>query len=161
MLKRRVIVHVSDARISGNPHEIIATYSLGSCLGICLYDPAAHIGGMLHCQLPDSGMEPEKARDKPQMFVDTGMKWLMDGLIAAGAITARLQVKVAGGAAMDMGPKGFDIGKRNYLAVRKVLWKNGMFVNGQDVGGSSPRNMYLNIETGEVTVRSMALSRML
>ncbi len=55
---------------------------------------------------------------------------------------------------MDIGPKGFDIGKRNYLAIRKVLWRNGMFIDAEDVGGSSPRNMYLNIEDGTVSVKS-------
>jgi chemotaxis protein CheD len=65
-----------------------------------------------------------------------------------------MSIKICGGAAMDVGPKGFDIGKRNYLAIRKVLWRNGMFIDAEDVGGSSPRNMYLNIENGAVSVKS-------
>jgi len=44
-----------------------------------------------------------------------------------------MQVKIAGGAAMDTGPKGFDIGKRNHLALRKIMWKNGMFIDAEDV----------------------------
>ncbi len=64
-----------------------------------------------------------------------------------------MRVKIAGGAEMDTGPKGFDIGKRNYLAIRKIMWKNGMFIDAEDIGGNSPRNMYLNINNGQVTIK--------
>ncbi len=60
---------------------------------------------------------------------------------------------------METGPKGFDIGKRNHLALRKILWKNGMFIDSEDVGGSSPRNMFMNIATGAVTIRSGSLEK--
>ncbi len=62
---------------------------------------------------------------------------------------------------MDTGPKGFDIGKRNYLAIRKILWKNGMFIDGEDVGGFSPSNVYMNIAHGTVTVRSDGIEKSL
>ena len=55
---------------------------------------------------------------------------------------------------MDTGPKGFDIGKRNHLAIRKIFWKNQMFIDAEDVGGFSPRNMYLHIDNGDVYVKS-------
>jgi len=95
------------------------------------------------------------------MYADTGMKVLVEKLISMGARQKRMQIKITGGAAMETGPKGFDIGKRNYLAIRKVLWKNGMFIDAEDVGGSSPRNMYLNIDDGAVTVKSDGLEKKL
>jgi chemotaxis receptor (MCP) glutamine deamidase CheD len=53
------------------------------------------------------------------------------------------------------GPAGFDIGKRNYLAIRKILWSNtGMFINAEDVGGSAARSLYMIWPTEPVTVRS-------
>lgn len=161
MLKRRIIVNVSDARVSGNPSDVLATYSLGSCIAVCLYDPAINIGGMLHYQLPDSKMDPERARNKPFMFADTGMKMLVEKLTSMGAKKKRMQIRVAGGASMDTGPKGFDIGKRNHLAFRKIMWKDGMFIDSEDVGGISPRNMYMNIADGTVTVRSNGLEKRL
>jgi chemotaxis protein CheD len=99
-------------------------------------------------------MDPERAKDKPFMFADSGMKVLTAKLTTMGAKTKRMQIKIAGGASMDTGPHGFEIGKRNYLALRKVLWQNGMFIDAEDVGGDSPRNMYMNIADGTVTVRS-------
>lgn len=159
MSKNRVIVNVSDGRVSNDPMDIMATYSLGSCIGVCLYDPVAHIGGMLHYQLPSSMMDARRAEENPMMFADTGMNILMRELTALGANKKRMQIKIAGGAAMDNGPKGFDIGKRNYLAIKKILWQNSMFVDAEDIGGTSARNLYLNMASGAVTVRTNGLEK--
>ncbi len=161
MLKTRIIIHVSDAKVSNDPADVLTTYSLGSCIGVCLYDPATKIGGMLHYQLPDSKMDTEQAKKKPFMFADSGMKIMVEKLVSMGAMKKRMKVKIAGGAAMDAGPKGFDIGKRNHLAIRKILWKNGMFIDAEDVGGNSPRNMYMNMDIGDVTIRSGGLEKTL
>jgi chemotaxis protein CheD len=159
MVKTKTIVHVSDAKVSNDPDDVLITYSLGSCIAVCLYDLATHIGGMLHYQLPDSKMDPERAKENPFMFVDTGMQILVDKLLSMGARKKGMKIKIAGGAEMDTGPKGFDIGKRNYLAIRKIMWKNGMFIDAEDVGGNSPRNMYMNIADGEVTIRANGVER--
>ena len=63
MYKRRIVVDVSDAKISADPGDVLATYSLGSCIGLCLYEPKARVGGMLHFQLPDSKHDPQRAGD--------------------------------------------------------------------------------------------------
>jgi len=154
MVETKIIVHVSDAKVSSNPDDVIITYSLGSCIGVCLYDPTTHIGGMLHYQLPDSKVDPQRAQEKPFMFADTGMQILVEKLASMGAGRKRMQIKIAGGAEMATGPKGFDIGKRNYLAIRKIMWKNGMFIDAEDIGGNSHRNMYMNIANGDITIRS-------
>ena len=153
MTKNKIIIGISDANVSNNPQDILETLSLGSCIGVCLYDPATTIGGMLHYQLPSSTMNPGRAKQNPLMFADTGMTFLVDKMLALGVNKKRIQVKIAGGAAMDTGPHGFDIGKRNYLAIKKVLWQNGMFIDAEDVGGSSPRNMYMDIEDGTVKIK--------
>ena len=161
MRKNKLIVGVSDAKVSNDPADVIVTYSLGSCIGVCLYDQATKIGGILHYQLPNSKQDPDKANETPLMFADTGIQILVDKMVSMGAKKKRMNVKIAGGAAMENGPAGFDIGKRNHLAIRKIMWKNGMFIDAEDVGGSSPRNMYMNLATGEVTIRSSGLEKAL
>jgi chemotaxis protein CheD len=154
MSHNRLIVHVSDAKVSRTLDDTLITYSLGSCIGVCMYDAALKMGGMLHFQLPDSRMDPDKAKTKPFMFADSGLQQLIQAFQTAGANKKHLHVKLAGGASMQTGPKGFDIGKRNHLAVKKWMWKHGIFVDGEDVGGSVPRNMYLRIQDGTVTIKS-------
>ena len=161
MVKTRVVIDISDAKVSNDPSDVLVTYSLGSCIGVCLYDSATHIGGMLHYQLPSSKMNPERAQRSPFMFADSGMKLMLNKLLSMGASKKRMDVRLAGGAAMATGPEGFDIGKRNYLAIRKVLWSNGMFINAEDVGGNAARNLYLNMADGTVTVRSSGLEKCL
>ncbi len=62
MLKTKITVDVSDAKVSSNPMDILATYSLGSCVAVCLYDPVVIVGGMLHYQLPSSEADQDKAQ---------------------------------------------------------------------------------------------------
>lgn len=149
------VVGISDLIISADPAEVLITYALGSCLGIAIHDPVAGVGGMLHVMLPESAIDAAKAAANPYMFVDTGVPQLFKQAYAAGAQKARLRVVVAGGAAvMTGGQDSFQIGKRNIQALRKLLWKNGVFVQAQDVGGAQrSRTMSLAIATGEVNLR--------
>ena len=85
------------------------------------------------------------------MFVDTGVSTLLGEMLAAGVAKNRLIVKVAGGAAMPCN-KGdrFAIGKRNYLMLRKVLWKHDLLLDAEDIGGEIPRTMSLEVGSGRV-----------
>ena len=42
----------------------------------------------------------------------------------------------------------FDIGKRNYLALRKSLWKAGILLASEAVGGNRSRTVFLEIGSG-------------
>lgn len=47
----------------------------------------------------------------------------------------------------------FNIGKRNYLAVRKILWKAGVLIHGEAVGGDSSRTVRLEVGSGKFWLR--------
>jgi len=149
--------------VSSQVGEVIITYALGSCLGITLYDPVAHVGGMLHVMLPESGIDPAKAAENSCMFVDTGVPKLFHACYDAGARKERLIVKVAGGASIqNAGRKDhFEIGRRNFVMLRKLLWRNGVLLKAHDVGGRLSRTMTLEIGTGQVTVKSNGTLRRL
>lgn len=159
--KQNIVVQVSDARLCADPEAVLVTYSLGSCIAIAVYDPALHLGGMIHFQLPESSIDPQRAQKDPFMFADSGMEILLKKMTQEGGNKNRFVVKIAGGAAMQTGPKGFDIGKRNFLAVRKVFWQYGLLIKSQDIGGSSPRNMYLYLKDGTVVVKTNGTEKVL
>jgi chemotaxis protein CheD len=149
-----IVVNVSDARVSQDPDDVLVTYSLGSCIGVCLYDPVARCAGMLHFQLPTSTLDAGRAQANPCMFADTGMAALLDDLAALGAQPRRLKVKLAGGAEI-LDDKGvFSIGKRNHTAIRKILWQRGLLLSAEMVGGSEPRTVYLHVADGSAVVKS-------
>ncbi len=149
-------VGVADMKVSANKGDLIVTHALGSCLGIVAYDSAAGVGGLLHAMLPLSTIDPEKALQNPYMFVDTGFPRLLLECFKTGAQKQRLEIRVAGGANSYGGEGGdlFQIGKRNLIILRKLLWKDGLLLRSYDVGGSNSRTMSLEIGTGKVTIKS-------
>lgn len=149
------IIGIADMKISSRPGDVLITYALGSCLGIAIYDAAAKVGGMLHVMLPASSVNPNKAADNPLMFVDTGVPELFKACYKAGARKERLVVKVAGGASLQNNAENdqFQIGKRNFLMLRKLLWKNNVLIESCDVGDRHSRTMWLDITTGEVVLK--------
>ncbi len=154
-VKTKRIVGIAEMSTSANQSEEIITYALGSCLGVAAYDPVARVGGLLHVMLPMSTIDPQKAQTRPFMFVDTGLPLLFKECYSLGARKNRIIVKVAGGANLQSDLKDrFQIGKRNFVILRKLLWKNGVLIKSQDVGGSCSRTMSLDIGSGEVLIRT-------
>ena len=153
MDNRKLVVKVSDAKISSNPEDTLITYSLGSCIGVCVYDTAKKIGALLHYQLPTASLSPEKAQQNPFMFADSGLKIILNKMLEMGASKRNMVATVAGGAAINIAPKGFDIGKRNHLAIRKIMWKLGIPIQNEDVGGDTPRTVFMDMSNGAVTIK--------
>jgi chemotaxis protein CheD len=139
--------------ISQDQDGSLITYSLGSCIGVAIYDPVARVGGLLHYMLPESNLDPQKALKKPFMFADTGIPLLFKEAYRFGAVKNRLIVKVAGGAQILDDSGFFNIGKRNYMALRKLLWKNNILIKAEDVGGQVSRTVRLQMNTGEVWIK--------
>ena len=135
------------------------TYSLGSCIGVAIWDPQARVGGLLHYLLGDSTLAPDKARERPAMFADTGLPLLFKTAYQLGAVKRRLVVKVAGGAALFATSDRMNIGKRNYVALRRIFRRNGILIESDHIGGSVSRTMRLNVGTGRVTVENRKMGQ--
>lgn len=150
----RRVVGVADMQVSNEPGEILVTYSLGSCIGVVIYDDSVRAGGILHYMLPDSSMDREKAVKKPYMFADTGIPRLFKHSYQLGAKKNRIKVYVAGGAEI-LDQKGFfNIGKRNYMALKKIFFKNNVLIDKENVGGNVNRTVRLEIGTGDIHVKT-------
>jgi chemotaxis protein CheD len=148
------IVGVADMKVSNNPGESIITYSLGSCIGLVIYDPAVTVGGMLHYMLPDSSIDKQKAAARPYMFADSGIPRLFKTAYQLGAAKQRMKVYVAGGAEILDQQGFFNIGKRNYMALKKMFFKNKVMISRQDVGGNVNRTVRIEIATGDIYVKT-------
>jgi chemotaxis protein CheD len=148
------IVGVADMKISNHPEDVIVTHSLGSCIGVCIHDPVAHVGGMLHFQLPLSQDNPSRAMQNPCAYADTGIPALFKAAYRLGADKKRIRVKVAGGARVLDDNNFFNIGQRNYVVMKKIFWKNGVFIDQEDVGGAHWRTMSMEIGSGNVIIKT-------
>ena len=150
--KINLVVGMGDMIASNQSNANILTYSLGSCVGVVIYDPVVKVGGILHAMLPDSTLNEEKAHARPFMFVDTGLPSLFHAVYALGGVKSRIITKLAGGAELLNEKKVFNIGLRNVDAVHGMLKRNGVRLYAEDIGGADVRTLRLDLGTGNLTM---------
>jgi chemotaxis protein CheD len=146
---------MGDIRLGSRDGDLLITRSLGSCVAVVLYARRCHLGGLLHCSLPDSSIDRNKALLRPGTYVDTAIATLVGRMLSRGATRGELCAKLVGGAApLDDGGI-FRIGRRNVAAARKALWKQDVLLEASDVGGKAPRTVTLHLPGGETIVRTL------
>ncbi len=149
-----ILLGIGDYGATAKRGEVIRTLGLGSCVAVLCHDPAAGIAGMIHVALPDSTINPQQPVAKPGYYADTGIPCLFESLRLVGwrKETGRMSIKLAGGASI-MDPNGtFNIGKRNVLAIKRILWGMGFGPVAEDIGGTHSRTVNLDADTGKVTI---------
>ncbi|MCE5336430.1 MAG: chemotaxis protein CheD [Desulfobacteraceae bacterium] len=149
----RRVVGVADMAISNSPDDVLITYSLGSCIAVVIFDPVARVGGMLHYMLPESSLDSEKAKTNPNMFADTGIINLFKQSYQFGAKKEKTIVKAFGGAQILDQNGLFNIGKRNYMAMRKIFWRNNVSIASEHIGGVVNRTVRLEMSSGRVILK--------
>ncbi len=135
---------------------VLTTLGLGSCVGVCLYDPTTKISGMLHVMLPYSSQI--KNNSNIAKFADTGIIALINDMTKLGANKARIWAKIAGGSQMFATNKNSDvmkIGYRNVIATKETLEKVGIPIIAEDTGGNYGRTIELYSETGYLLIKTI------
>ena len=154
-----IMIGVGEYGASNTPGDSVKTMALGSCVAVMLLHRRTKSVGLVHVALPESKISQERAKERPGYFADTGIPALLKKMInlGCGKTGREYIVKLAGGAQV-MDPKGtFNIGKRNVLAVKKILWRYGMGAVAEDVGGSVSRTVTVDVNTGRVILSSAGL----
>lgn len=147
-----ITVGISDLAVS-RADDVIVTYALGSCVGICLYDDKSKIGGLAHIMLPNC-KDASLKDDNPKKYADSGIYLLIKEMVRQGADFNTLTAKIAGGAQMFAATAVFNIGERNVAAVKASLQKNRIRLIAEQTGENIGRTVYFNTLTGEVEVKS-------
>lgn len=135
----------------------LVTYALGSCIGICLYDPMAKLAAMIHIMLP---LNMETGRTNTMKYADTGIRETLKQMTTRGANRSRIVAKIAGGAKMfelSGGTLG-NIGLRNVESVRMTLKREEISLVAEDVGGTVARTLLFDAATGQACIRSYGRS---
>lgn len=149
-----LIVGISDMKSGKDPMTIV-TYALGSCVGICIYDSMARVGGLSHIMLPNSNLAADKSNR--MRFADTAIPLLVKDLLQKGASKRRLTAKIAGGAQMFKALTNTsvgNIGARNVVAVKQALAKELIPIVAEDTGKDYGRTLYFYTNDGSVEVKS-------
>jgi len=152
----QVILGVGDYGASNQPGDEVKTFALGSCVSVILLDPKTRTVGMAHIALPDSSINKMKATEKPGYFADTAIPALLNEMVKYGCNKKGkgMVVKLCGGANVMDTNDTFQIGKRNALAIKKVLWAYGMGAVAEDLGQNFSRTVSISVETGQVLLTS-------
>lgn len=147
-----ITVGISDLAVSCDD-DVIVTYALGSCVGICLSDRRTRIGGLSHIMLPDSKQVHEDTTN-PKKYADTAIYMMLKEMVRQGADVKSVTAKIVGGAQMFAATAGFNIGERNIMAVTQILNKYNIPIIAQQTGGSIGRTVFFKVKTNEVKVKS-------
>jgi chemotaxis protein CheD len=156
-MSQEVNVGISDMKIVKVPEGLIS-YALGSCIGICIIDKAAHIAGMAHIMLPYNN---NKDMNNVFKYADTGIAEMVKQMECLGALKSRMIAKIAGGARM-FEIKGSstigNIGERNTEATKETLQKLKIKLFAEDVGENYGRTIIFDSVTGNLTIKSFSKS---
>jgi chemotaxis protein CheD len=146
-------VGISDWKVC-KPPDVLITYALGSCVGICLYDKRTKISGLSHIMLPDSTSCGEANLNRMK-FADTAIPDMVKKMVSMGAMQTALTAKIAGGALMfKIASDRFNIGERNVAAVKSALQLLRIPVIVSDTGSNYGRTVFFYPEDGRVLVKS-------
>jgi chemotaxis protein CheD len=145
-----VVVGIADQQVTAPP-EILITYALGSCVGVCLYDKIRRVGGLAHIFMPKaSGTVKGKELHK---FADTAIEEMVKTMQKKGCNASGLTAKIAGGASM-FGFKGICVGEQNIEIVKRELRRFNIKLLAEDTGSNYGRTVEFNLENGTMTVKT-------
>ena len=146
-----IIVGIGDIKMGKEP-AIIRT-SLGSCIGVCLYNSQQKVGAMLHCMLPTAGDNRQKPDFRAAKYADSGLELMVADLKKNYGIgTNQLTAKIFGGAAM-LKAISMNIGQNNEDSVRAVLKSFNIPIAAAKTGGDKGYQIDFDLAKGTVICR--------
>lgn len=152
-MSKNITIGISDLNVTKAP-DVLVTYALGSCVGICLYDAKITVAGLSHIMLPNSKDIAGSTSNKHK-FADTAIVELIELMERQGCMRRRIVAKIAGGAQMFAGSSGsFNIGERNVAAVKQILASLSIPIVAQETGANFGRTVFFNAATGIMEVRA-------
>jgi len=139
------LLYPSDIFIAKTP--CIVTTVLGSCVSVCLYDPAMEHGSINHYILPQWNGHDLSTMKYGNMSIIR----ILEGLLKLGSKYENVVARVFGGAKVLSGVStDFHIGERNSEIAFEILNEFRIPVLYSNVGGNRGRRISFNTQTGEV-----------
>ena len=135
---KRVTIVQGEYHVAAEPRVIIATL-LGSCIGVCLHDAVARVGGMNHFLLGEPDAATPMMAGDIQRYGIHAMELLINAMMQRGAQRSRLRAHIYGGANMVAGLG--NIGQSNAAFARNFMVTEGISIAHMDVGGVQARKV--------------------
>jgi chemotaxis protein CheD len=150
-----IILGVGGYTVSSKPGEQIKTMGLGSCVAMVIIARNIDLAAMVHVALPESFIDEQKSCELPGYFADTAIPVVLESMKKHGVTkSSDMIIKLVGGANVMDPENRFNIGKRNVLHLRKLLWQNHLAPRAEDVGGAISRTVWIEVGSEDVYVSS-------
>ena len=146
-------LHAGQVFVSADAQPVALI--LGSCVAVCIWDPANGIGGATHYMLPSWD---GKGVASPR-YGNVAISILLQKLLEAGADRGQLQAKVFGGGCLFdslrelNSNKQLDLGSRNVEIALEMLAKARIPVVSTNVGLDRGKRIEFHTDTGEAVVK--------
>lgn len=136
-------LHPGHCFASSKPHAVSTV--LGSCVAVCLFDPAAGVGGMNHFLLPRGAHSGR--------FASGALPLLLGEVLRLGARQTSLRAAVFGGSCVLVAFRQPNhLGQQNVAAALEFLAAEGVPVVEQHTGGEAGRKVRFETDTGLAVV---------
>lgn len=147
--EKRIHVGQGDHHVTSDPTVMLTTI-LGSCVAMCLRDPATGVGGMNHFLLPEGA---GAGTDAGRRYGAYAMELLINDVLKTGARRDRLEAKLFGGGRMFDSLR--DVGVANADFAERFLRDEGIPVVGGSLRGSGGRRLHYWPVTGRALQRAV------
>lgn len=137
----------------GSAPCVISTL-VGSCVAVTMWSARLKVGGMNHYLLP------RQARgEKSPRYGETALAMLLARMELLGCHAPEMETRIYGGAAMLAAvSSGMPLGEQNVVAARQFARARSLQVIDEQAGGTSARRLVLDVETGNVHVKTVGSS---
>jgi len=148
-------LHAGQVFVSAEGASVVLI--LGSCVAVCIWDPANGIGGATHYLLPTwDGKGVQSPR-----YGDVAVSVLLQKLLEAGADRRQLRAKVFGGGCLfdslrdPNSHKEQHLGSRNVDVALEMLMKAKVPVISTEVGADRGQRIVFRTGSGEALAKTL------
>jgi len=151
---QKIHVGQGEHHVTSDPDAMLTTI-LGSCVSMCLRDPATGVGGMNHFLLPEGA---GFGTDAGRRYGAYAMEVLINDCLKAGASRERLEAKLFGGGRMFDSLR--DVGVANADFAERFLRDEGIAVVGSSLRGTGGRRVQYWPASGRALQRPVCDTRL-
>ena len=149
-----IVVWPGECRVTTRPGVRLVTHDIGACIALAVHIPSIDLAALVRFVLPDSKIQPEVAKENPWLFADTAIPRFLAIIREYEVSRQDMSIRAIGGAKIAGQMNSLSVAKGNLLALRRTLWKEGVLLDTEDIGGNSARSVWFETSTGRLIVRA-------
>lgn len=157
------IINVGIAEIQIGRSPSVLRTTLGSCIGIVLYQPELKIGAIAHIMLARDPLGKDKQKN-PAKYAESAIPILIQSMMSEGCRSGTFSARIFGGASMFKSINSNflqNIGENNTAIVREIMKDVNIPIIVDDTGGHEGRTISLFLDDGRILLKKAGVEKYL